>query len=163
MLPKIELIGLDDPNVRGAAIEVPGRPDPIFVLPFPKHGLKEAFVLSNRLALFVAEGEYRNLSRQLLVAKFNTQAGEIAQVATVEVPGGSPTLQVSRDMRWLYCTGEHAGISCIDLDTLTVWRAFEIALLRGHEGTLAKRSDFFRIDPAIEDGDARIFHSPRLR
>lgn len=161
MPPQVELIGLDDPDVRGAAIEVPGRSEPIFVLPFPKHGLKQAFALSDRLVLFVAEGRFRDSYKELLLAKFDIKNEQIAQTATLEVPGVSPKLQLSGDRRWLYCTGN--GITCVSLDSLSVWRVFDAALLRGRRGKLVKRSEYFRIDPAIKDGDARVFHSNNLR
>jgi hypothetical protein len=161
MFPKIELIELDNPHVRGAAIEVLGRRERIFVLPFPKHGLKQAFALSDRIVLFVAEGRRRDTYQELLVAKFDIKNEQITQTATLEVAGVSPRLQLSKDRRWLYSMGN--GISVIDLDGLSVWRLFDTALLRGRRGKLVKRSDYFRIDPAIKDGDARVFHSKNLR
>jgi hypothetical protein len=157
-LPEVEIIWLDDPDVVGAAVKMPGLADPLFVSPFRGIRLSQGFPIEQSTVLLVG---HRSPYVTSLI-KIDANSGEVLQAATLNVHG---TARLSKDRRTLYIMGGYPhGLVTIDVAGLTIRHLHDFAVMGGGAiGHLFLRDDYFRTDAKLRNQDTRIFHSPELR
>ena len=146
------MISVEVPDVTGAALNIPGRADPLFVIPFRDDGLKYAFTIDERTILFVtSEGS----TTGLLLALFETTSGKFIQ--RTQLPGYLPDCRLSQDRRTLYLLPQLASV---DTSTLALQQGYDFYF--EDTGRIGRFGDYFEWKRTADEWD-EVFHSRELQ